>query len=66
MIVIDRQEEQAALLEGIVSSLTEDLEKIREDAQSVQHCLTEHAHSAGTQVHAHTLQVHTAVWVQLM
>lgn len=27
------------MLEGIISSLTEDLQKIREDAQSVHHCL---------------------------
>ncbi|KAM3592801.1 uncharacterized protein V6R79_025472 [Siganus canaliculatus] len=37
------QEEQAALLEGIIGSLTEDLQKIREDAQSVQTCLTDHS-----------------------
>ncbi|XP_070783499.1 kinesin-like protein KIF20A [Enoplosus armatus] len=40
------KEEQAALLEGIISSLTEDLGKIREDAQSVHRCLTEHTHAA--------------------
>ncbi|XP_062234457.1 kinesin-like protein KIF20B [Platichthys flesus] len=34
------QEEQVAVLEGIISSMSEDLEKIREDAQSVQHCLS--------------------------
>ncbi|XP_028264530.1 kinesin-like protein KIF20B isoform X2 [Parambassis ranga] len=37
----DSSKDQAALLEGIISSMTEDLEKIREDAQSVHHCLTE-------------------------
>ncbi|XP_038592520.1 kinesin-like protein KIF20B [Micropterus salmoides] len=40
------KEEQATVLEGIISSLTEDLQKVREDAQSVQRCLTEHAHAA--------------------
>ncbi|XP_040922509.1 kinesin-like protein KIF20A isoform X3 [Toxotes jaculatrix] len=40
------KEEQVALLEGIISSMTEDLEKIREDAQSVHRCLTEQAHTA--------------------
>nr|XP_040032970.1 kinesin-like protein KIF20B isoform X4 [Gasterosteus aculeatus aculeatus] len=35
---------EADLLE-IFSSVTEDLEKIREDAQSVHLCLTEHAHN---------------------
>ncbi|XP_037610900.1 kinesin-like protein KIF20A isoform X1 [Sebastes umbrosus] len=40
------KEEQADLLEGIISSVTEDLEKIREDAQSVHRCLTEHTHTA--------------------
>ncbi|XP_039992224.1 kinesin-like protein KIF20A [Xiphias gladius] len=40
------KEEQVALMEGIISSVTEDLEKIREDAQSVHRCLTEHTHSA--------------------
>ncbi|XP_030257291.1 kinesin-like protein KIF20A [Sparus aurata] len=40
------KEQQTAALEGFISSLTEDLEKIREDAQSVHHCLTEHTHAA--------------------
>ncbi|XP_030610287.1 kinesin-like protein KIF20A isoform X2 [Archocentrus centrarchus] len=40
------KEEQVALLEGIISSMSEDLEKIREDAQSVHRCLTEHTHTA--------------------
>ncbi|KAM6898364.1 kinesin-like protein KIF20B, partial [Lycodopsis pacificus] len=39
------QQEEADLLE-IFSSVTEDLEKIREDAQSVHRCLTEHTHTA--------------------
>ncbi|KAL3968227.1 pre-rRNA-processing protein IPI3 [Sarotherodon galilaeus] len=38
------KEEQVALLEGIISSMSQDLEKIREDAQSVHRCLTEHTH----------------------
>ncbi|KAM9837489.1 kinesin-like protein KIF20B [Aulostomus maculatus] len=38
--------EQAALLEGLISSMSQDLEKIREDAQNVHHCLTEHTHAA--------------------
>nr|XP_046232599.1 kinesin-like protein KIF20A isoform X2 [Scatophagus argus] len=46
----DSKEQQAVLLEGIINSLTEDLEKIREDAQSVHHCLTEHTHSAELEV----------------
>ncbi|XP_049916428.1 kinesin-like protein KIF20A isoform X1 [Epinephelus moara] len=33
-------------LEGLISSVTEDLEKIKEDAQSVHRCLTEQAHTA--------------------
>ncbi|XP_031168056.1 kinesin-like protein KIF20A [Sander lucioperca] len=33
-------------LEGIISSMTEDLEKIREDAQTVHRCLAEHTHTA--------------------
>lgn len=41
------------LLEGIISSMSQDLEKIREDAQSVHRCLTEHTHSTGT---THTAQ----------
>lgn len=40
-------------MEGIISSLTEDLEKIREDAQTVHRCLTEHTHPAGTHTHTH-------------
>ncbi|XP_023262141.1 kinesin-like protein KIF20B [Seriola lalandi dorsalis] len=40
------KEEQVTLLEGIIGSMTEDLEKIREDAQSVHRCLTEHTHTA--------------------
>ncbi|XP_049418949.1 kinesin-like protein KIF20B [Epinephelus fuscoguttatus] len=36
-------------LEGLISSVTEDLEKIKEDAQSVHRCLTEQAQTAGTQ-----------------
>lgn len=31
----------------IISSLTTDLEKIKEDAQSVHSCLTEHVHTTG-------------------
>lgn len=31
----------------IISSLTKDLEKIKEDVQSVHSCLTEHTHSTG-------------------
>ncbi|XP_071318051.1 kinesin-like protein KIF20A isoform X2 [Trachinotus anak] len=46
----NNKEEQAALLEGIIGSMTEDLEKIREDAQSVHHCLTEHTHTAELEV----------------
>ncbi|XP_070846015.1 kinesin-like protein KIF20A [Chaetodon trifascialis] len=42
----DSKEQQAAMLEGIIGSLTEDLEKIREDAQSVHQCLTEQTHTA--------------------
>ncbi|TKS89300.1 Kinesin-like protein KIF20B [Collichthys lucidus] len=42
-------EEQAALLEGIIGSLTEDLQKIREDAQSVHHCLAEHSQESSEQ-----------------
>ncbi|XP_026170456.1 kinesin-like protein KIF20A [Mastacembelus armatus] len=37
--------EEAVLLDDIISSMTEDLEKIREDAQNVHRCLTEHAHT---------------------
>ncbi|TNN03421.1 hypothetical protein fugu_000450 [Takifugu bimaculatus] len=37
----NEKEEQTALME-IISSLTEDLEKIKEDARSVHSCLTEH------------------------
>ncbi|KAF7649825.1 hypothetical protein LDENG_00135440 [Lucifuga dentata] len=40
------KEEQAALLEGFISSMSEDIEKIREDAQSVHQCLSEHTHAA--------------------
>ncbi|CAB1451550.1 unnamed protein product [Pleuronectes platessa] len=39
------QEEQVAVLEGIISSMSEDLEKIKEDAQSVQHCLSRRTHT---------------------
>ncbi|KAI3365136.1 hypothetical protein L3Q82_010104 [Scortum barcoo] len=39
------KEEQVALMEGLIGSLTEDLEKIKEDAQSVHRCLTEHTHT---------------------
>lgn len=39
------KEEQVVLLEGIISSMSEDLEKIREDAQSVHRCLTQHTHT---------------------
>ncbi|XP_039869967.1 kinesin-like protein KIF20A isoform X3 [Simochromis diagramma] len=39
------KEEQVVLLEGIISSMSQDLEKIREDAQSVHRCLTEHTHT---------------------
>lgn len=45
-MLIGRQEEQVAQLEGIISSMSEDLEKIREDAQTVHRCLTEHTHTA--------------------
>ncbi|XP_078147033.1 uncharacterized protein LOC139918632 [Centroberyx gerrardi] len=38
--------ERSALLEGILSSVTEDLQKIREDAQTAQRCLTQHTHTA--------------------
>ncbi|XP_043958646.1 kinesin-like protein KIF20A isoform X3 [Gambusia affinis] len=37
---------EAANLGGIISSMTEDLQKIRADAQSVQHCLSEQTHTA--------------------
>ncbi|KAF3703990.1 Kinesin-like protein KIF20B [Channa argus] len=40
------REEQAAQLAEIISSMTEDLEKIKADAQSVHHCLTDHTHNA--------------------
>uniref|UniRef100_A0A1A8DHG6 Kinesin family member 20B n=1 Tax=Nothobranchius kadleci TaxID=1051664 RepID=A0A1A8DHG6_NOTKA len=40
----DGQEKTA--LEGILSSLSEDLMQIREDAQSVQNCLAEQTHTA--------------------
>ncbi|KAM9336984.1 kinesin-like protein KIF20B [Symphorus nematophorus] len=33
-------------LEGIIRSMTEDLQRIREDAQTVHHCLTEDTHAA--------------------
>ncbi|XP_034425712.1 kinesin-like protein KIF20A isoform X1 [Hippoglossus hippoglossus] len=39
------KEEQVAVLEGIISSMGEDLEKIKEDAQSVQHCLNRQTHT---------------------
>ncbi|XP_074519215.1 uncharacterized protein LOC141785039 isoform X2 [Halichoeres trimaculatus] len=42
----EHTKEQTAHLEEIFSSLTEDLEKIKEDAQSAQRCLTEHTHAA--------------------
>ncbi|XP_051795633.1 kinesin-like protein KIF20B isoform X3 [Acanthochromis polyacanthus] len=42
----DSKEEQVVLLEGIISSMTEDLEKIREDAQTVHRCLTEQTQAA--------------------
>lgn len=45
------------MLEGLISSVSDDLEKIREDAQSVHRCLTLHKHSAGAQVDTQTLQV---------
>lgn len=50
------QEDQATALEGIISSLTEELEKIREDAHSVQSCLTEYAPAAGTHTLTHTVR----------
>ncbi|XP_044034097.1 kinesin-like protein KIF20B isoform X3 [Siniperca chuatsi] len=50
------KEERVALLEGVISSLTGDLEKIREDAQSVHRCLTEHTHTA--ELEALRLQKH--------
>ncbi|XP_027884482.1 kinesin-like protein KIF20A isoform X2 [Xiphophorus couchianus] len=37
---------EAADLGVIISSMTEDLKKIRDDAQSVQHCLFEQTHAA--------------------
>uniref|UniRef100_A0A3Q3JLE0 Kinesin motor domain-containing protein n=1 Tax=Monopterus albus TaxID=43700 RepID=A0A3Q3JLE0_MONAL len=40
------KEQQAGLLEEIISSVTEDLEKIREDAKSVHRCLTDDALTA--------------------
>ncbi|XP_058476881.1 kinesin-like protein KIF20B isoform X2 [Solea solea] len=39
----DDSTKEVALLEGIISSMTGDLEKIREDAQSVHSCLTGHS-----------------------
>ena len=54
LMMIGCQEEQVALMDGIIRSMTEDLEKIREDAQSVHRCLTEHKHSAGINTHRHT------------
>ncbi|KAM3860041.1 uncharacterized protein kif20bb [Diretmus argenteus] len=42
----ETEEDKASLLEGIIASMTQDLEKIREDAHTVQHCLTEHTHTA--------------------
>ncbi|XP_054622933.1 kinesin-like protein KIF20B isoform X2 [Dunckerocampus dactyliophorus] len=45
-VLCPAKEEQAALLEGIISSVSEDLEKIRADAQSVHQCLSEHTHVA--------------------
>ncbi|XP_014185132.1 kinesin-like protein KIF20B isoform X2 [Haplochromis burtoni] len=44
------KEEQVVLLEGIISSMSQDLEKIREDAQSVHRCLTEHTHTTELEV----------------
>ncbi|XP_026206490.1 kinesin-like protein KIF20A [Anabas testudineus] len=40
------KEEQAALLAEIIGSMTEDLEKIKEDAQSVHQCLSTHTVTA--------------------
>ncbi|XP_034535111.1 kinesin-like protein KIF20A [Notolabrus celidotus] len=40
------KQEQTALLEGIISSMTEDLEKIKEDAQSAHRCLTDQSQAA--------------------
>ncbi|KAM4715918.1 kinesin-like protein KIF20B isoform 2-T3 [Anableps anableps] len=37
---------ETAGLEGLIRSMTEDLRKIRDDAQSVQHCLSEQTHTA--------------------
>ncbi|XP_059180022.1 kinesin-like protein KIF20B [Centropristis striata] len=42
----EAKEEPSDLLGGIISSVTEDLEKIRQDAQSVHHCLTQQNHTA--------------------
>ncbi|XP_055360201.1 kinesin-like protein KIF20A isoform X2 [Betta splendens] len=42
------KEEQAALLDEVISSMTDDLEKIRQDAQSVHRCLTTDAVTAET------------------
>ncbi|XP_054880859.1 kinesin-like protein KIF20A isoform X2 [Poeciliopsis prolifica] len=41
---------EAADLRGIISSMTEDLKKIRDNAQSVQHCLSEQTHTAELEV----------------
>ncbi|KAM6897547.1 kinesin-like protein KIF20B [Xenentodon cancila] len=40
------KEQQVDMFEGIISSMSEDLQKIREDAQSVHTCLSEHTHTA--------------------
>nr|XP_057925228.1 kinesin-like protein KIF20B [Doryrhamphus excisus] len=45
-VLCPAKEEQAALLEGIISSVSEDLEKIRADAVSMHRCLSEHTHVA--------------------
>ncbi|KAM4525829.1 uncharacterized protein V3H82_000310 isoform 2-T3 [Fundulus diaphanus] len=42
---------EAAPLEGIISFISEDLKKIRDDAQNIQHCLTEQTHIADLGMH---------------
>lgn len=40
--------QDTAVLERLISSMTEDLGKIREDAESVHHCLMDDTHTSGT------------------
>ncbi|XP_041829638.1 kinesin-like protein KIF20A isoform X2 [Melanotaenia boesemani] len=42
----NRKEEQDAMLDGIISSMSADLMKIREDAESVHDCLSADVHAA--------------------